>query len=188
MKRFNSPGILAAALVVAVAPMTVSAQERGGASLGPAEGDREFSITGTGSSDQDMNGTNFGISGDLGWYLEDNVVVGVRQSVNYASIEGENFKDDFWNGATRGYGNYQFAPTDRMRPFLGGSLGMIYGDGVNDDGFAGLEVGGKYYVRQKTYLIGRVEYQWFFSNSDDVDDSFRDDGAFAYTVGMGYNF
>ncbi|KPP99449.1 hypothetical protein [Marinobacter sp. HL-58] len=186
MKKFHSAGILAA-LIVAM-PMAVTAQERGSGAFGPSEGEREFSISGTGSGDQDFDSGSFGVSGDLGWYLRDNVVLGVRQSVNYASIEGENLKDDFWNGATRGYGNFQFAPTERMRPFLGGSLGMIYGDGVKDDGFAGLEAGGKYYVLPKTYLMGRVEYQWFFSNSDNVDDAFRDDGAFAYTLGMGYNF
>ncbi|TVP56508.1 MAG: hypothetical protein EA349_07880 [Halomonadaceae bacterium] len=168
--------------------MAAAAQERGSPAFGPAEGDREFSISGTGSSDRNIDSGSFGLTGDIGWYVRNNVVFGIRQSLNYASIKGENFKDDFWNGATRGYGNYQFAPSDRMRPFLGASLGMIYGDGVKDDGFAGLEVGGKYYVRGKTYLLARVEYQFFFSGTGDAGDAFKDDGAFAYTVGMGYNF
>ncbi|MFP4184277.1 MAG: hypothetical protein ACLFRW_06815 [Halorhodospira sp.] len=65
---------------------------------------------------------------------------------------------------------------------------MVYGDGVEESGFAGVELGGKYYVREKTYLLGRAEYQWLFDDSDDVDDAFKDDGAWAYTVGVGYNF
>ncbi|MBK1729618.1 hypothetical protein CKO14_09520 [Halorhodospira halophila] len=167
--------------------MVASAQDHSWPYGGTA-GDREFSISGTGISDKNLDSSSFGASADIGWYLRDPLIVGARQSVNYASIEGESIKDDFWNGTTRGYLNYQFAPSERMRPFLGGSLGVIYGDGVKDSGFAGLELGGKYYVREKTYLLGRVEYQWLFSSSSDVDDAFRDDGAWAYTLGMGYNF
>ena len=86
-----------------------------------------------------------------------------------------------------GTSNYQFGD-DRTRPFVGGSLGGIYGDGVKDSGFAGLETGIKYYVRDKTYFLGRVEYQFFFNSTSDASDAFQDDGAFAYTVGVGYNF
>lgn len=155
--------------------------------FGPNLGDREFSISGTGGSDQDFNSGTFGVTGDMGWYVRDQVVVGLRQSVNYASIEGESIKDDFWNGSTRGYINYQFL-ADRARPLLGASLGGIYGDGVNDSAFAGLEMGLKYYVQMKTYVLTRVEYQFLFSSASDATDAFQDDGAWAYTLGMGYNF
>ncbi len=114
-------------------------------------------------------------------------MAGVRQSINYASIEGENITDDFWNGSTRGYLNYHFL-ADRARPFLGGSLGGIYGDGVKDSAFAGLETGVKYYVQTATYFLARVEYQFLFSSTSDAADAFQDDGAWAYTVGLGYNF
>jgi hypothetical protein len=100
-------------------PMAASAQN------GPDQGDREFSLSGTGSSDQSFDSGSFGVTGDLGWYLRDNMVVGVRQSINYASIQGESIKDDFWN---------------------------------------------------------------FFNSSNDATDAFQDDGAWAYTVGLGYNF
>ncbi len=165
-------------------PIAASAQA---SSFGPEQGEREFSISGTGSSDRDFNSGTFGVTGDLGWYLRDHIVAGFRQSINYASIEGESIDDDFWNGSTRGYLNYQFLE-NRARPFVGASLGGIYGDGVEDSGFAGLETGLKYYVQTKTYFLARVEYQFFFDDSDDVEDAFRDDGAWAYTVGLGYNF
>lgn len=165
-------------------PMAVFAQSP---EFGPHQGDREFSISGTGSSDQDFNSGSFGVTGDMGWYLEDHLVAGVRQSVTYASIEGEDIKDDFWNGSTRGYLNYQFLD-DRARPFVGGSLGGVYGDGVNDSAFAGLEMGLKYYVQTMTYFLARVEYQFLFSSTSDAADAFQDDGAWAYTVGLGYNY
>ena len=165
-------------------PMTAFAQST---RFGPDEGEREFSISGTGSNDQDFNSGTFGLTADLGWYLRKDMVAGVRQSVSYADIEGEDVSNDFWNGATRGYINYQFLD-DRAKPFVGASLGGIYGDGINNSAFAGLETGLKYYVQTKTYFLARVEYQFFFDSSSDASDAFQDDGAFAYTVGLGYNF
>ncbi|MDR5900270.1 hypothetical protein QC823_14965 [Halomonas vilamensis] len=165
-------------------PMAVSAQS---AEFGPREGDRELSLSGTGSNDRDFNSGTFGVTGDLGWYLQDDMVAGVRQSVNYADIEGEGVTDDFWNGSTRGYLNYQFL-NDQTRPFVGASLGGIYGDGVNDSAFAGLEAGLKYYVQTKTYFLARAEYQFLFSDTNDATDAFQDEGIWAYTVGLGYNF
>ncbi|ALP53572.1 hypothetical protein Tel_10745 [Candidatus Tenderia electrophaga] len=153
---------------------------------GPVEGDRELSVAGTGSSESDFDNGSFGITGDMGWYFRDNMVAGVRQSINYASIEGASLNDDFWNGATRGYLNYQFG-SSQWRPFVGGSLGLIYGDGVNNSGFAGVELGVKYYVLAKTYILARLDYQWFFDDAEDLDDTF-DDGAWQNTVGIGFNF
>ncbi|PYG00429.1 hypothetical protein D893_02378 [Thioalkalivibrio sp. ALE21] len=113
-------------------PFAVQAQQAGStANFGPSMGDREFSLSGSGSSSRKFDNTNFGISGDLGWYLRDHMIAGVRQSINYADLEGESLIDDYWNGATRGYLNFQ--TTDgRLRPFGGGSLGFIYGDGIKN--------------------------------------------------------
>ncbi len=182
MIRFKS-GAIALCLLGAL-PMAASAQT---SDFGPQAGDREFSISGTGSSDRNVDSGSFGVSGDLGWYLRDNMVAGVRQSLNYTSIEGENNDDDFWNGSTRGYLNYQFL-TNRARPFVGASLGGVYGDGIKESAFAGLEAGVKYYVQTQTYFLARVEYQFLFSDTDDASDAFQDDGSWAYTVGLGYNF
>ncbi len=165
-------------------PMAASAQST---NVGPEMGDREFSLSGSGSSDQGFNSGSFSVSGDLGWYMSDNLVAGVRQSLNYASISGETFSNDFWNGSTRGYVNYQFL-NDSVRPFVGGSLGGVYGDGVQNSAFAGLETGIKYYVQPKTYFLGRVDYQFLFTSASDASDSFQDDGSWAYTVGLGHNF
>ncbi len=170
--------------LLGVLSTTVPAQS---SEFGPRLGDREFSISGTGTSDQSFDSGSFGVTGDFGWYLRDHMVVGIRQSINYASIEGESISDDFWNGSTRGYINYQFL-TDRTRPFIGGSFGGIYGDGVKNSAFAGLETGLKHYVQTKTYFLARIEYQFFFSSTSDASDAFQDDGAWAYTVGLGYNF
>lgn len=185
MIKFNT-GIITLCLLGAL-PQAASAQS---SEVGPHQGDREFSVSGTGSSDRNVDSGSFGVTGDLGWYSRNHLVGGIRQSVNYASIEDESIKDDFWNGSTRGYLNYQFL-TDRARPFVGGSLGGIYGDGTKNSAFAGLEVGLKYYVQTQTYFFSRVEYQFLLSSTSNASDAFQDDGAWtyrAYTVGLGYNF
>lgn len=182
MNRVNTATM--AFCLLGALPMAASAQT---SEYGPQGGDREFSISGTGSNDRNFNSGNFGVTGDLGWYLRDNMVAGVRQSVNYADVEGEGVTDDFWNGSTRGYLNHQFLD-GRARPFVGASLGGIYGDGVKDSAFAGLETGMKYYVLPKTYFLARAEYQFLFSDTDDATDAFQDDGIWAYTIGLGYNF
>ena len=154
--------------------------------VGPEAGDREFTLSGTGSSDKDFDNSSFGISADLGWYRTDQFVWGIRQSLNFTDIQGEDISDDFWNGSTRGYVDYHFGQ-GAARPFVGASLGGIYGDGVIDTGVAGLEAGLKYYVLEKTFILARAEYQFFFENSDDAEDNF-DDGAWNYVFGVGFNF
>lgn len=166
--------------------LSVQAQQGSAANFGPSIGDREFSLSGSGSSDRRFANTNLGITGDIGWYLRGHLVLGVRHSIQYADFEGDFLTNDFWSGATRGYLNLQ--DTDgRLRPFAGGSLGAIYGDGVNDSGFAGLDGGLKYYILEDTYALGRIEYQWFFSGSNDAENALLDSDV-SYTVGLGYNF
>jgi len=162
------------------------AQTGAASNRGPVQGERELTLSGTGSNDRNFNTGGFGVSGDYGLHYSPTTLFGIRQSINYASIKGQSITNDFWNGSTRAYTNYHFGRTD-LRPFLGASLGGVYGDGVNSSLFAGLEGGFKYYVLPKTFLIGRIEYQWYFDRARDIDDSF-DGGAWAYTVGIGYNF
>jgi hypothetical protein len=76
---------------------------------------------------------------------------------------------------------------DRWRPFVGANFGGFYGDGVDDTFAAGLEVGVKYYVLPKTFILGSLEYQWLFESAGGADDSF-DDGQFIYGLGIGFNF
>ncbi len=182
MIKINTAAI--AACLLGALPLVASAQPL---VAGPQQDDREFSLSGTGSSDRKFDSGSIGVTGEMGWYLQNDMVAGIRQSINYASIEGKSIKDDFWNGSTRGYLNYQFLQ-NQARPFVGASLGGIYGDGVKNSAFAGLETGIRYYVQEKTYFLGRVEYQFFFSSTNDATDAFQDDGAWAYTLGLGYNF
>lgn len=170
--------LLAASLMAAIVP--------GISYAGPEAGEREFTLSGTGVSDKDFDNSSFGISGDYGWLTSDRSVWGIRQSVNFADVQGADLSDDFWNGSTRGYYNYHFG-SGSARPFVGTSLGAIYGDGVNESAFAGLELGLKYYVLESTFILARAEYQFFFDSGDSAEDNF-DDGAWQYVIGVGFNF
>lgn len=182
MNRINTTALTLC--LIGALPLAASAQTP---EFGASEGEREFSISGTGNSDRNFDSGSFGVTGDMGWYRSDQLVFGVRQSINYASIEGANITNDFWNGSTRGYLNYHFLG-DRTVPFLGASLGGIYGDGVNSSAFASIEGGIKHYVLPKTYFLARVEYQFLFNDASGADEAFQDDGIWAYTLGLGYNF
>ena len=172
---------LLVAATLAILPTLLFAQ-----GAGPQAGDREFTLSGTGSSDKDFDSSNFRISADIGWYRSDRFVWGIRQSLNYADVEGENLSDDFFNGSTRGYLDYHFGQ-GAARPFVGANVGMIYGDGVEDTGVGGLEFGLKYYALEDTFILARAEYQFFFESSNDAQDNF-DDGAWQYVLGMGFHF
>jgi hypothetical protein len=170
--------LLAASLLAAAVPGITLA--------GPESGEREFTLSGTGTSDKDFDNSSFGFSGDYGWFTSNQSVWGIRQSVNFADVKGEGISDDFWAGSTRGYYDYHFG-SGNARPFVGASLGAVYGDGVNESGFAGLELGLKYYVLESTFILARAEYQFFFDSGNSAEDNF-DDGAWQYVFGVGFNF
>lgn len=146
-------------------------------------GDKAFTISGTGASDKEFDTTSFGTTAELGWYLSDPLELGARQTVNVLTLK---HADDSWNGSTIGFLDFNFG-AGTLVPFLGVNGGAIYGDHVQDQGTAGLEGGLKVYVKDKTFINFNVQYDWLFKNNHDIDNRFND-GAFAYSVGVGFNF
>lgn len=169
--RWQHPLIIAC---LTVAPILASAE--------PTAGDRLFTLTGSGSSDTEFDNNTASVSFDLGKFYSMNTALGVRQSIGFADTQA----DSSWNGATRVFADYHF-DANAWRPFIGGNIGGIYGDGVDETFFAGPEVGVKYYVKPKTYVTFQTEYQVFFDNANDAEDNF-DNGAWAYSIGVGFNF
>lgn len=164
----------AAAICAALLPASVLANA--------VQGDREVTLSGAGSSDKDFNNTLFSVDGSIGWYLSDRSAWGIRQQINVSDTERDSTN---FSGATRVFYDYHFG--EHVRPFIGVSIGGIYGDRVDDSFTAGPEIGLKYYIGTKTFIIGMMEYQFLFKNVDDADSRF-DDGAFFYSLGLGYNF
>ncbi|MBO1519512.1 outer membrane beta-barrel protein [Oceanisphaera pacifica] len=151
--------------------------------FGPQAGDREFTISGAGTSDKEFDNGAMGLSGEMGWYLTDQVIAGVRQGVAWGSVD--NGSDD-WAGTTKGYIDYQFGQ-NQFRPFVGANLGVKYYNHAKNTGTAGLELGAKYYVLPSTFVQARAEYSFLFDSGSSAKDN-SSNGSWDYTVGMGYNF
>lgn len=171
--------LLSAAIALAA---TTAAQAQEVEFVGPQAGEWEATISGSGSSDQDFENNTLGVTGSVGKYMTDNVVVGVRQTLNYSGSDDDNV----FTGATRVFADYVF-DLGRFRPYIGAGIGGIYGEGVNDSFSAGPEVGLKYYADDNTFIYVQTEYQFTFTNTDDIEDAY-DDGGFFHAIGVGFNF
>lgn len=165
--------IAVAGLLCLVLPATTFAQ-------GFTQGDKVLFLGGSGSSDDEFDNNAFTFEGSLSYFFTDNLEGALRQGLTYSDIEdgGSN-----WAGATRVALDYNF-DAGRWWPFVGASFGYIYGDLVNDTFVAGPEAGLKYFVNETTFIMGLVEYEFFFDEGDEADDAF-DDGRFVYTLAMG---
>lgn len=172
MKRVFLPAVLALGLL----PIA-------GAQAAQEAGDRVFTLSGAGSSDNDFDSTSAGVNGQLGWMRTDNLELGVRQN-----IAANAFSDgqQAWSGSTFGYAGWNFGDGDVV-PYAGANLGALYGENVKDSSAAGLEGGLRWYVKEKTFITAQVQYQFLFDDADEVDNRF-DDGAFFYGLGIGFNF
>lgn len=149
--------------------------------MGSLKGDWEFTLGGSGVSDNDGDNGTGGLEASLGYLLTDNVQFTLRQSAVYSD-----FGDSAWNGSTRGAIDLLFR-IGEVRPYIGANLGYVYGDSVEETFAAAPEAGIKWWVTESAFLYGQVEYQFFFEDSDDADDAF-DDGSFVYSVGIGFHF
>jgi outer membrane protein W len=160
-------------LVCLVLPGAVLAQ-------GFTQGDKVFSLGGSGASDDEFIDNDFTFEGSLGYFFTDNLEVALRQGLTYNDVAGD---DDQWAAATRVALDYNF-DMGRIWPFVGVSLGYVYGDAVSDTWVAGPEVGVRYFVNNTTFILGMVEYEFFFDDADEAEDAF-DDGRFVYTLSLG---
>lgn len=152
-----------------------------GFAQGFSQGDKMFSLNGVGLSSEDFDSTTFSISGDLGYFFTDNISAAVRQTLGFSDTEGG---DSQWTASTRVAADYNF-DLGRWWPFVGASLGYVYGDDINDSWVAGPEAGIRYFVNQTTFILAMVEWEFFFDSGNDVNE---DDSAFIYVVGIGFRW
>ena len=146
-------------------------------------GDNTFNLTGSGSSDKDMDNTSFNVEFSFGHFFTKGLEGQIRQGFSIYDSPGSN---DSWNGSTRGALDlYLFS--ESLCPFIGANIGYIYGDNVTDTGVGGPEGGVKLFLNNTTYILGLVEYQFFFKEGDELRDRFND-GRFVYSLGIGVKF
>lgn len=149
---------------------------------GFAPDDKDFFLNGIGVSSDDWDNKTLTIGASLGYFFTDNIEGSIRQDISY--VEGENTRSAA-AAATRGALDYYF-DMGRWWPFVGVTLGYVYGDEVNESWAFGPEGGVKYFVNDTTYIFGTLGIEWF-SDSGGKNDVF-DDGRWIYAVGIGYRW
>lgn len=166
---------MVALIAVLVAPVAARADFK--------QGDFELSLTGAAAHGPDLDGVTFNVGGNLGYFLTDELEVGLRQSIGFTDVSSSG---DL-NGSTRLAIDYNFN-LGQWVPYVGANVGYVYGDAVNDTFEAAPEAGVRYFVNNTTFVFLSVEYQFFFNNSDnDLSDNFSD-GQFLYGLGIGFKF
>jgi hypothetical protein len=167
-------GILIAALCLL--PATAQAQD--------VENPWELTLGGGGQNSEDFDGFAARVDASLGYYFNEAWEVSIRQSLTYNDFVGSSM-----NGSTRVALDVHFPLGDRSQwvPFVGGQIGYVYGDDINETFMAGPEAGLKYYVNSTTFVFFIAEYQFFFDSGDEADDAISD-GQFLYTLGIGFRF
>lgn len=150
-----------------------------GGGYGPRMGDWELTLMGGGVTPHDFHSGAYSVSLGLGHYLTDHVEIGLRQGLAFSDL-GSNLRAN-----TRGVVNWHFG-AERWRPFVGMSVGGMYGDG-GSSWLAGPEVGIKWFIQPQTYVVAMAEYQIFFQRTDDFEGRSRR-GDFVLSVGIGFLF
>jgi hypothetical protein len=150
---------------------------------GFTQGDKTATLNGSGFSSDDFDNTTFAINGSLGYFFTSNIEGSVRQGLMFTDIEDGG---STWGGSTRVAGDYYF-DYGRLWPFVGASLGVMYGDeDVEENWLFGLEGGVRYFVNSTTFLVGSIGFDWPLGSDD--DDGAFDDGQWVYIVGMGFRW
>ena len=136
------------------------------------QGDVDLTLTGGGASDKSLQNTSFTATAGLGYFLTNEVELGLRQSVSYTSN---------WDGATSVFADYNFSQFGKLVPFVGVSIGHAYGPDVVNHWFGGPEAGLRLFLNKSSYIYGSAEYQF------DINQGINAAG-FIYTVGIGLKF
>jgi hypothetical protein len=142
---------------------------------------KELILSGNGSSDESFDGTIFSASGSFGYFLTNEIEALIRQDITYSEVASGK---DLWNGGTRLGMDYHFN-IEALYPFIGANIGYLYGDTVEEQFVAGPQVGVKYFANSTTFILGMVEYEFFFKDTNKAGDNF-DDGRFVYNIGIGF--
>jgi hypothetical protein len=167
-------GIIVAA--ICLLPAIVNAQA--------ARGPWELTLGGGATNGSRFNGFSASANAGIGWFMNDNIELGVRQSISYTDIGPKTL-----NGSTRVAIDLHFPLGDQGQfvPFIGANGGYVYGDSVSDTWEIAPEGGLKWFLNNTTFVYGMVEYQVFLDRHSNVNNAFND-GVFVYTLGIGVRF
>lgn len=152
------------------------------AQAGYKQGEQDFQIGGSGSSDKEFDNTVFSTEISYSYFVMENLGVFIRQGIGVADTAG----GSDWNGSTRAGADYYF-DLNEWQPYAGVSIGYLYGDNTQESFIAGPEIGVKFFVNDTTYINLGAEYQFVFEDPDDSENAI-DDGRWTYVLGVGFKF
>lgn len=120
-----------------------------------------------------------------GYYLTDRWQIGLGQTLGYSFIDD---KEDIWTASTIPFVHYHFrglSLNDSFQPFIGAFAGAVYNE---DDvtGTAGPAIGFKSFLSDKTFLVVKYRYEWFFDDLKVGDVTDTSDGNHVGTIGLGF--
>ena len=154
--------------VVAAAPEEPEQEDRSFFSLGAYYG---YNLRDDGDEDKDGSSHLAGLNLSYTYALTDWMGLGLEQAVFY------NFgtEDDGFGGRSAAGLNFGLLDWDVI-PFVGGNIGYIYGSGIEDDFFAGPEIG---------LALGPISAKLAY---DMPFDRSWDEGIVSATIGLGLRF
>ncbi len=144
----------------------------------------ELTLSGSGENGNKFNGFEASGNVGIGYYLNENFELAIRQSVGYSDLVPGTTLDASTVAAVD-Y-NVPLGDHGQFVPFFGVDIGYVYGHGINDTWEAAPEAGLKYYLNSTTFIYGQAEYQFFFrhANGSAFGNGFNN-GQFVYSLGIG---
>ena len=148
----------------------------------------EVTASGGGTNDEDFDIGNGSLNASVGYYFNEVVEIVARQSVFFSDDEGVLAEDDdVWAFHSRIALDLHL-PLGRVVPYVGASLGYLYGDIPADEtASAGPEAGVKIYLKRDAFLQVGADWQFFFDEQETLSGAFEE-GQIFYNVGIGLRF
>ncbi len=150
-----------------------------------ARGPFELTLSGTGSNGPNFNGFDASATAGLGYFINDNLELGVRETATYDDLGIKAFLDTDTRAAVDLH--FPLGDQGQFLPFVGANIGYIAGGGVKNQWEAAPEGGLKYFINNSTFVEFAIEYQFYFNQHSTAGSSFSN-GQFIYSLGIGFRF
>lgn len=152
----------------------------------PVENDWEIQGSANFFHTQDSHTGTVTADGALGYFLTDELEVGVRQTISSAFIRHAR---DQWLATSAGFSDYNFhglVNEDWIIPYLGAFVGAVWND-QDSTGTLGPNAGTKFFLSRRTSINAAYRYEWYFDkvNTKDIREN-SDHGNHVATLGLTY--
>lgn len=138
----------------------------------------ELILAGAGKSAQSFDDNDGGITAQLGFFLTKSIELGLRQHAFINSSNGSTSVE----ASSAAFADFHF-DLGSFQPFIGVGGLFNYGGGVQQTFDIGPEIGMKYFVMPKTFIVAQGSYM---RRVDDIGRGSLSYGLF--NLGIGFDF